>query len=121
MKYMITNLKCVLGLFQTSNFACIEFNSHLDSTTLTGKFANCAPEISKIYYEIYREHQNWASEISVAQYKLSRLVDHNHSAACRTKTQWFSAFNACLRNMASWQKHVNEEVANLLKKITINQ
>ena len=41
---------------------------------LTGKFAKCMPEISKIYYKIYREHQNWATEISVAQYKLSRLV-----------------------------------------------
>ena len=41
---------------------------------LTGKFANCAPEISKIYYKIYREHQNCAAEISVAQYKLSRLA-----------------------------------------------
>ena len=43
-------------------------------TPLTGKFANCAPEISKIYYKIYREHQNCAAEISVAQYKLSRLA-----------------------------------------------
>ena len=43
------------------------------NTGLTGKFANCAPEISKIYYKIYREHQNCAAEISVAQYKLSRL------------------------------------------------
>ena len=32
----------------------------------------------KIYYKIYREHQNCATKISVAQYKLSRLV-HNHS------------------------------------------
>ena len=44
--------------------------------TLTGKFANCAPEISKIYYKICREHQNCAAEISVAQYKLSRLACH---------------------------------------------
>ena len=40
---------------------------------LTGKFANCVPKVSKIYYKIYREHQNCAAEISVAQYKLSRL------------------------------------------------
>ena len=46
-----------------------------DTICLTGKFANCAPEISKIYYKIYREHQNCAAEISVAQYKLSRLDD----------------------------------------------
>ena len=45
---------------------------------LTGKFANCAPEISKIYYKIYREHQNCAAEISVAQYKLSRLGCIHH-------------------------------------------
>ena len=36
--------------------------------------------------------------------------DHNHSAACRTKTQWFSAFNACLRNMASWQKQRSRKI-----------
>ena len=41
---------------------------------LTGKFANCTPEILKVYYKICREHQNCATEISVAQYKLSRLV-----------------------------------------------
>ena len=41
---------------------------------MTGKFASCAPEISKIYYKIYRGHQNCTTEISVAQCKLSRLV-----------------------------------------------
>ena len=39
-----------------------------------GKFPNCAPEISKIYYKLYRERQNCVPEISVATYKLSRLV-----------------------------------------------
>ena len=42
--------------------------------TLTGKSANCVPGISKIYYKMYREHQNYATEILVAQYKLSRLA-----------------------------------------------
>ena len=30
---------------------------------LTGKFANCTPEILKVYYKICREHQNCATEI----------------------------------------------------------
>ena len=41
---------------------------------LTEKFANCAPQISKIYYKIHREHQSCATEISVARHKLSRLA-----------------------------------------------
>ena len=28
-----------LGLFQTSNFACIEFNSHYESATITQRHA----------------------------------------------------------------------------------
>ena len=41
----------------------------------TGNFANCVPEISKICYKLYREHQNCVPEIPVATYKLSRLAD----------------------------------------------
>ena len=52
----------------------------------TGKFANCAPEISKIYYKIYREYQNCATKILVAQYKLSRLVNtHNNDILGRER------------------------------------
>ena len=39
----------------------------------TGKSANCASEIWKIYNELYREHQNCMPEFLVARYKLSRL------------------------------------------------
>ena len=60
-------------------------------------------------------------EFSMHRIQFTFRFDHNDSAACRTKTQWFSAFNACFSwgNMASWQKHVNKEVAKSLKKITI--
>ena len=71
-----------LHLFSARRFAMShiiqKYPTHLHfvnsfTSTLTGKFANCAPEISKTYYKIHREHQNGATEISVAQYKLSRL------------------------------------------------
>ena len=51
------------------------------STSQTGKFANCVPEISKIYHQLYKEHQNCVPEMSVARYKLSRLV-HKLDESC---------------------------------------
>ena len=59
-------------------------------------------------------------KFSMHRIQFTLRVGHNHSAACRTKTQWFSAL--CMfvwRNMASWQKHVNNKVAKSLKKMTI--
>ena len=50
--------------------------------TLTGKFANCVFEILKICYKMYREQQNCTTEISVAQYKLSRLAPDLSMIVC---------------------------------------
>ena len=41
--------------------------------------------------------------------------DRNHSAACRTKTQWFTAFNACLFG-AIWRQIQMREASDLLLK-----
>ena len=48
----------------------------IDVSTQTGKFENCVPKISQIYYELYRKHQNCMPKISVARYKLSRLGEY---------------------------------------------
>ena len=61
----------------------------------TGKFANCVPEISKIYCKLYREHQNCAPKILVARYKLSRLGHSPHL--------WPKNFNA----LWAFREHTN--------------